>query len=633
MRHHRAIRPLAIAAVLGSLCTPALGSAQGPRSLARDSISLHDLAAFADASEGWRIVGGAMADRERDHRVATEPGTGTLVNLSAPGRGGDLRTAWEHGDIDIELDFMMPKGSNSGIYFQGRYELQLLDSWGVENPTYSDVGGIYQRWDEARGEGREGFEGHAPRVNAARAPGLWQTLRVDFRAPRFDAQGRKIGNARFARVELNGVVLHENVELTGPTRGASVPGEGPMGPIVIQGDHGPVAFRAIRYARYGLRPLQLSDIRFRAYEGAFGSLPDPGALDPSRTGEAEAISASAAGAPDRFALLHEGMVDVPTSGNYRFDLRLNWVDEGGAAADTQGGARLSIGGREVLLHRGAGRSATAEVELTAGRHPFTLEMFKNREGRPASFTLFAEGPGVRRQALHEEAGPPRGNAAGAIVVDPDDEPYLLRSFVNHGEEKLTHVVSVGDPAGVHYSYDAEQGSLIAAWRGPFMETTEMWRNRGEPQLAVPLGSVVSLPGAPAVAVLPDPSTAWPDSMAAGYRFLGYDLDEARRPVFRYRLDDVAVEDRLGPAEGRRGLARELRATGPEGAAGLHLRLAAGEEIERLRDGSYLVDGRFYVVPARGTPRPLLRAVEGGQELLVPLSLRRGGAAVSYEIIW
>ena len=54
-------------------------------------------------------------------------------------------------------------------------------------------------------------------------------------------------------------------------------------------------------------------------------------------------------------------------------------------------------------HAERDRLRRAEVDLTAGRHPFTLEMFKNREGRPASFTLFAEGPGVRRQALHEAA--------------------------------------------------------------------------------------------------------------------------------------------------------------------------------------------------------------------------------------
>src|SRR5690606_32467190 len=148
--------------------------------------------------------------------------------------GTDLHTAWEHGDIDLEMEVMMPRASNSGIYFQGRYELQLLDSWKKENPTYGDMGGIYQRWDEARGPGRQGYEGFAPRVNAARAPGLWQELRVQFRAPRFDSAGRKVENARFVRVELNGAVLHENVEMSGATRGAALPGEAATGPIRIQ---------------------------------------------------------------------------------------------------------------------------------------------------------------------------------------------------------------------------------------------------------------------------------------------------------------------------------------------------------------------------------------------------------------
>jgi hypothetical protein len=71
----------------------------------------------------------------------------------------------------LKLDYMMAKGSNSGIYLQGRYEVQLLDSWGVRNPRPGDNGGIYERWDEARGKGNEGFQGHAPRHNASRAPG------------------------------------------------------------------------------------------------------------------------------------------------------------------------------------------------------------------------------------------------------------------------------------------------------------------------------------------------------------------------------------------------------------------------------------------------------------------------------
>ena len=162
-------------------------------------------------------------------------------------------------DVLIRLNQIMRGWTNSGIYLQGRYEVQLLDSWGVDEPTFADAGGIYQRWDPERGAGREGFEGRAPRVNASFAPGLWQKLKIRFRAPRFDGRGRKTENARFVRVVHNGVVVQENVEITGPTRSSMIPGEAPSGPLVIQGDHGPVAVRNIRYKRYDIETVRLAD--------------------------------------------------------------------------------------------------------------------------------------------------------------------------------------------------------------------------------------------------------------------------------------------------------------------------------------------------------------------------------------
>ncbi len=147
----------------------------------------------------------------------------------------------EHGDIEAHIEFMVPKGSNSGVYFQGRYEIQVFDSWGVKEPQHGDCGGIYQRWRDNRG-----FEGHPPRVNASRKPGEWQTFEVIFRAPRFDTDGKKTANAVFVRVVHNGKVIHENQEVTGPTRAAAFNDEGPTGPLLFQGDHGPVAYRNIR---------------------------------------------------------------------------------------------------------------------------------------------------------------------------------------------------------------------------------------------------------------------------------------------------------------------------------------------------------------------------------------------------
>ncbi|MCA9292042.1 MAG: DUF1080 domain-containing protein, partial [Phycisphaerales bacterium] len=102
------------------------------------------------------------------------------------------------------------------------------------------------RWDPSRGRGNEGYEGVPPRTNAAAPAGTWQTFDVVFRAPRFDASGHKIADARFERVVHNGVLIHEGVEVTGPTRAAPFHDERPYGPLMLQGDHGPVAYRHIR---------------------------------------------------------------------------------------------------------------------------------------------------------------------------------------------------------------------------------------------------------------------------------------------------------------------------------------------------------------------------------------------------
>jgi hypothetical protein len=215
-------------------------------------VLLNDLSSFRNPGKSWQIVGGVAADLNKPNKLYTSGGTGILVNLSGKNNhGSDLFTNAEYGDIDLELDYMMAGGSNSGIYLQGCYELQLEDTWGAKTPTSGNNGGIYERWDDSRPEGRKGYEGYAPRQNASRAPGLWQHLKISFQAPRFDAGGKKIENAKILRVELNGAVIHNNVELLGPTRGAISQKEKATGPLRIQGDHGSVAFRNIKIRDYG----------------------------------------------------------------------------------------------------------------------------------------------------------------------------------------------------------------------------------------------------------------------------------------------------------------------------------------------------------------------------------------------
>jgi hypothetical protein len=86
-------------------------------------------------------------------------------------------------------------------------------------------------------------------VNAAKAPGEWQTMEITFRAPRFSFDGKKLKDATFEKVIINGQLVQQNASTNGPTRSAPLEGESTRGPIAIQGDHGPVAIRRYEVTR------------------------------------------------------------------------------------------------------------------------------------------------------------------------------------------------------------------------------------------------------------------------------------------------------------------------------------------------------------------------------------------------
>jgi hypothetical protein len=210
-----------------------------------DLFNGRDCTGWASRREhAWRVAGGVSLDPSDRRLFALTPGEGTLVN-GETGRTADLYTLLEHGSCELHIEFCVPQKSNSGVYLMGNYEIQILDSFGTPDSELrsGSCGGIYSRWIA---ETETAYDGHPPLTNASRAPGEWQSYDVLFHAPRFDAAGVKIAHARFERVLHNGVLIHENAECTGPTRGAWSDVDTPRGPLRLQGDHGPVAYRNLR---------------------------------------------------------------------------------------------------------------------------------------------------------------------------------------------------------------------------------------------------------------------------------------------------------------------------------------------------------------------------------------------------
>jgi len=184
----------------------------------------------------WAAVAAVKLKEGMPDRFDPEAGTGVLLN-GDDGHGSDLLSEELHGDCELHVEFNVAKGSNSGVYFQGQYEIQILDSFGKKDSElkYGDCGGVYNT--------------AAPRTNASKEPGAWQTFDITFQAPRFDKDGKKTANAKFVKVVHNGTGIHENVEVEKPTTSALGGDEKPLGPVLLQGDHGPVAFRNIRLVK------------------------------------------------------------------------------------------------------------------------------------------------------------------------------------------------------------------------------------------------------------------------------------------------------------------------------------------------------------------------------------------------
>ncbi len=150
-----------------------------------------------------------------------------LVNA---GHGTDIYHEVRLTDFEVQFEFNVPEGSNSGIYLQRRYEVQIHDSFGLD-PNPSICGGIYSQ--------------AAPSVNAFKPAGEWQTMTVTFRSARPSLSGGLASPARVTVVQ-NGVRVIDDFELLGPTGGEMDRDEGKAAGIMLQGDHGAIRVRDIR---------------------------------------------------------------------------------------------------------------------------------------------------------------------------------------------------------------------------------------------------------------------------------------------------------------------------------------------------------------------------------------------------
>lgn len=582
---------------------------------AQQKTSFNDLSFWkANNKSNWQIAGDVNADIQVAEAMSTSPGTGVLVNLPNKENRANLISKQEFGDVDVEFDFMMAKHSNSGFYLQGRYEVQLLDSWGVLNPGTGDCGGIYKRRKFIPEEYL--YEGHAPRINACLAPGLWQHMEISFQAPKFDSNGNKISNAKVLLIKLNGAIIQENVELTGPTGGPIAETEAAVGPFMIQGDHGAVAFKNLSIKSFVGKEVKMAGIDYQVFLGEFKNAKDFLGKKANFSGKSEKLTWEVSPQENDLAEIFKSTLDVPIAGKHTFEFIIS------------GNSIVNINGKEVLSNQWRDNSTkrTVEIDLPTGNVPIEIISYKTDGWLRPALGMWIQGPEFRSKAYHSISSLLGSNTSDPILLDAKTNT-VFRSFTDlfkNGKKvkRIVHGANVGSPSNLHYTYNLDNGSIVQIWKGQFLDTSPMWDDRGDGSSKA-RGAILTFNDV-ATLVSDDQKNAMEESISEKdqFRTLGYEVDDLDLPTFHYQIQGAKVSDQIRVKENAL-LERTLSLSNFN--SNQVIRLATGDEIVSLGNDLYAIDGKKYFIKAVNA------SISGSGSMKILSTPAK--EKITYEILW
>ncbi|MBK1831903.1 DUF1080 domain-containing protein [Verrucomicrobiaceae bacterium R5-34] len=528
------------------------------------AIDASELKEQFEAQRSWNYFGNVQA-ADRNLAVAKK-GDDVLVNIDSKGKlqkANFLVSKEKYQDFQLKMEFMIPKGADSGIYVMGRYEIQFGDSAAAKKPNISSMGAVAQRWDNQRNP--KGYEGVAPKVNAAKPAGEWQSLEITFRAPRFAKDGSKTHHAKFVKVLLNGQLVHENQIVKGPSRSSAFADEtGKPEALFIQGKTSPIAIR-----KFEVKKLELS------------------------TDGEKPLSGSEAAPLDRRG---QPLVNSIQIGREVFQakgcIECHGITDGEVKTGPSLYGLFTLTGKRVkVLEPGEGH----RKEL-----PADLAYLKNSIRRPhEALSLKPDGtphlpimPGYDFKAINEdeiqalysylrtlnpakEAGPKviwKKKPAAKYQLEKDPIAILVKDFprlerADMGEHISGRAYHVGLPGDISYSFDPRNMAIAQVWDGPFIQKKDQV-SRGLGGAALPgfnsrdykianlfqpydaQGALVDLSYTSPPAMydieqsaefVQDKSDFLKKVNAYTAKFLGVTTPKQKVPTFHYQVDDNLID--------------------------------------------------------------------------------------------
>jgi hypothetical protein len=546
------------------------------------TLPLQDLSSFESARSNWTVQGGVSIHPSGTIKLKTKPGEGVLIGTA----GAAITTKLKASDLRLYLEFMVSPDAEGSVTLPGGQKVRISDSskQKVANTLTS------------------GYIGQFPTQNASKAPGLWQTLELAY-----DASVPQVpGSARLNSLALNGVTVLETIYL--PNSKPAADGQ----PVSLEVTKGTIAFRNLGYQLLAnSKPLTLSSLNYKVYSDKWDSK-EYSKLD--HEGQSAVLTQEVTNGMREFHLVYEGDMEAREAGEYLFTSIYS-----GPLFTMQVDGKIVLDNGESTSQE----SHSGSVNLTQGKHKFKIHYSRFPWRQPA-LGLRVEKAGVRPYDLHVLSSLPEPEPKPYISVAPDKQPEMVRSFIQVPGEKYkrTHCISVGSPDGWNYTVDLNRGALIQAWRGLFADVTEMWYERGEPQLLFPAGLQVHISGRSSFAALDNANAVWPDS--SNINFLGYKIQSQGYPVFRYSVGSATVTDELLSSGNTFTRTVKVDGTSP---SQLYSMLASGKQIVEIEKGLFQIDDRFYISIDKKA-RPVIRTMGQISELILPIS-----GTTSYQMFW
>ncbi|WP_395260020.1 family 16 glycoside hydrolase [Halalkalibaculum sp. DA3122] len=592
------------------------------------------MSAFDENSNGWQIVGEVTANPLKNS-FQTSDGEGILVGSAAS--SGDLRTKMKHGNISIEFDFLLSHKASAVIWLQGRYGIQLANVSNVKGSTFPLTSGsiIPVQSDKITGIG------NLANMNVAHAPGIWQHIKIVFEAPQFDNNGKKTKNARIVSVENNGALIQQNKYLPGVSKNAETGKEASEGPIIFQINKGDIAIRNVNYMVSSGPKIKMRNITYKIYKEKFLdgdffyneredeiiSLPNLTSREPTNSGKLEWLGTGMLNDDkDDYAIVFQGELDVPISGEFKFKTVQNGV------------GAFQLNGKELFRWDAVNRKGKFydNITLKKGTYPFKLTYFNFANPQVG---IEVNGPGIIDQQLFKERETNIVSNTSPIIIKPTHEsPLIQRSFTLFEGQKLLSGINVGYSEGIHYTFNLASGSLVKVWRGEFGNATPMWEGRGLQQVLEPIGSVLSLTADQQVLLSnsEDLQSIKKEHDKGIYQLEGYRLNKKGEPIFQYTVNKISINDHISLGSKGRTLTRSLRfgktAETVQNQT-VWYRIANASNIEQVTNNLYsLSDQSYYIEIDEGWAAKILET-NNEKKLLVPIEISESPKTFTYSIIW